>query len=87
MLIKWTFAFDEGSLAVEVRDEKEDERIIECVDASLDWINIPTVGKDAFINLRMCKAIIREEINEQAQTTETAQAPEAPSNPSGTAND
>jgi hypothetical protein len=87
MVIKWTFAFDEGSLAVEVRDEKEDERIGQCVDASLDWINIPTVGKDAFINLRMCKAIIREEINEQAQTTETAQAPEAPSNASGTAND
>lgn len=75
MLIKWTFAFDEGHLSVEVRDENEDKRISDCVDTFVDLLLIPSAGKDAYINLKLCKAIIREELNEEAQ----APVPEAPS--------
>jgi len=96
MFIRWTFAFglEKDSLAVEVRNESEDKRISDSMDSSLDWLPVPAVGKDAFINLRMCKAIIREEVNEEAQPTQTNESaqkispnPENSDQPIGTPND
>jgi hypothetical protein len=69
MFIRWTFAFHEGHLAVEVREEKEDQRISESVNSGVELLLIPGQGKDAYINLKRCKAIVREEINEEATTS------------------
>jgi len=64
MLIKWTFIFDTNHMAIEVREEAEDKRISESVEAFVDLLFIPSPGKEAFINLKSCKAIIREEVQE-----------------------
>lgn len=73
MHIRWTFAFENSSLGVDVRDEAEDTRISDAVNSFVDLILIPSPGKDAYINLKFCKAIVREIVNEEAQITTQVQ--------------
>jgi hypothetical protein len=69
-MIRWTFVFENNNLSVEVRDEAEDKRISDGVETFIDLLLIPTVGKDAYINLKACRAIIREIVDEAVQTPE-----------------
>lgn len=65
-MIKWTFAFEESHIAVEVRDEAEDKRIAACLETPDLLLYAPGQGRDAYVNLRAVKVVIREEINEEA---------------------
>lgn len=80
MAIKWVFVFDEGNIAVDVNDEKEDVRIQNSLENVDDTLFIPGRLRDIYINLKLVKVVFREEVNEQAESPlqETA-VPEAKS--------
>lgn len=77
MLIRWTFSLTKDqALSVDIREPAEDKRIRECIDSVLDWLYIPGTGNEAYINLHNCNAIVRQEIDEQAQSNNQTQAVE-----------
>ena len=65
MHIKWTFAYENSHIAVAVKDETEDQRILDAVSACVDLLEVEANGNEVWINLKYCKAIIREEVNEE----------------------
>lgn len=77
MLIKWSFIFESNHLAVDVRDAEEDKRIGEAVNAFVDLLLLPSPTKDAYVNLKFCRAIVREEIDETAVQASFAPEPAA----------
>jgi len=83
MLIRWTFIINDKPVSVEVRDEKEDQRIGEMVNQQDEkLLFIPGIGKDAYVNLALTSVILREEVNEQAPST-NEQAPVGAENGNG----
>lgn len=64
MKIRWSFYFEEGSLAVDVLNEAEDQRISNAINNSDELLFAPGQGRDAYINLLMVKCIVREEVPE-----------------------
>lgn len=72
MHIKWSFIFGNQQLPVIITDEAEDIRIQDAVDIFADLLHIPSLGKDAYINLKQCTAILREQVNEERKAPETS---------------
>lgn len=70
MYIKWSFIFGNQHLPVFITEEVEDKRIQDSVDIFVNLLHIPSVGKDAWINLKQCTAIVREEVNEHQEAPE-----------------
>ena len=79
MLVRWTFSFGENHLAVEVRDEAEDSRISDAISGIENdelFLYAPGLGRDAYVNLRQVKVILREEINESSEIPSVTVTPE-----------
>lgn len=70
MMIKWTFAFKDTHMAVEVRDQPEDERIDAEINSGQQFLFVPSNGKDAYVNLNQVQLIVREVIDENAKPPE-----------------
>lgn len=76
MFIRWTFVVGERTLGVQTTEQSEDERIEAAVEQGDTFLFVPSDGKEAYINLKLCSAIVREEVDESQ--LQPVAAPEAP---------
>lgn len=62
-MIRWTFFFDNGSVSSNVDDEENDSIIDELIHED-GLIRLPG-NPEAYVNMKLVKAITREEVQEQ----------------------
>lgn len=62
-MIRWTFFFDNGSVSSNVDDEENDSMLEELIHAD-GMIRLPG-NPEAYVNMKLVKAITREEVQEQ----------------------
>ena len=77
MHIKWSFIFGNQHIPVITTEEAEDKRIQEAVDIFDDLLYIASTGRQAYINLKQCTAIFREEVKEESVLPEKAPSDES----------
>lgn len=76
-MIRWTFIFnDDKHISVDVRQEEEDNRILDGIDGEDQFLFIPSLDKSVYVNLAITKLIIRDEIKEEAPATEIKSEPD-----------
>jgi hypothetical protein len=65
-MIKWTFAYEQDYLSINVLDEKEDTRIAAFMDDPEEFLFVPAQEKNVWINLSKVKIVSRETVDEKA---------------------
>lgn len=67
-MIRWIFFFEEGNVKSDVKNEEEDKRIQEFVDANPKGIlQLPAEKCDIYINLDRVKCFARSIVDEEAE--------------------
>jgi hypothetical protein len=71
MKVVWKFVFGDNHMNVDCENAIEDQKIETALHYEEEWLNVSVNGQDVYINLKQCKVIAREEINEEEGQSNT----------------